>query len=385
MIRRLKWSDLRETAMKVLEVNVDDLHSGGVYSLIKNVVINKPSDLTIDLAAVEHFENPENIRLLKQHGTSVFFIGYEGNKIKKQLVCYQNLKRIIRENGYDCVHIHSDVANKELVYGLAAKHAGANRIIMHSHAAGVDGQHRRWKLRYHTFSRLFLPNIATDFVACSDLAAKWMFPDVAPDKITIIRNGVDLQKFRFNPAVRHKVRGELGIADDTYLIGHVGRFAYQKNHHFLIHIFEEYVKEHADSRLLLIGEGPMEKEIRELVESKALTGKVIFYGASSHVDQMLSAMDVFVLPSHFEGLPIVGVEAQAAGLPVLFSDQITREAKLTEAAQFLPIDETSTQAWIRCLDASRSVSRSDTYEIMKKQKYDIADTVEQFLELYEER
>lgn len=371
--------------MKVLEINVDDLHSGGVYSLVKNVIINKPDDLTIDLAAVEHFENPDNIRLLRQYGTTVFYIGYEGNKIKKQFVCYQNLKRIITENGYDCVHIHSDVANKELVYGLAAKHAGAKRIIMHSHAAGVDGQHRDLKLKYHKFSRRFLKNIATDYVACSDLAARWMFPDVDPSKITIIRNGVDLQKFRFNPDTRKEMRRKLGIAEDTCLIGHVGRFAYQKNHRFLIKIFKDYVKENANSRLLLIGEGPLEEEIRSFVQSEGLSDKVIFYGACSTVNQMLSAMDVFVLPSHFEGLPIVGVEAQAAGLPVLFSDQITKEAKLTGEACFLPITDAAVPMWTQQMEISRSVPRIDTYEIMKRQKYDISDTVEQFLQLYEDR
>lgn len=369
--------------MKVLEINVDDLHSGGVYSLVKNVIINKPNNLTIDLAAVEHFENPANIEFLKQYGTHVYYIGYEGNKIKKQIVCYQNLKRLISENKYDCVHIHSDVANKELVYGLAARHAGAKRIIMHSHAAGVDGQNRKLKLKYHEFSRRFLKNIATDFVACSDLAAQWMFPKINTSEIIIIRNGVDLQKFRFNPVIRTDVRRELGISENTYLIGHVGRFAYQKNHQYLIKIFKEYIAINNDCRLLLIGEGPLEDEIKEQVRKAGITDKVIFYGACNIVDQMLSAMDVFVLPSHFEGLPIVGVEAQAAGLPVLFSDQITREAKLTDKAVFLPITDADIYKWTQQLNVCHSVPRKDTYADMKKQKYDISDTVEQFLKLYE--
>ena len=366
---------------RVLEINVDDLHAGGVFSLVKNVIQHKKSDVQIDIAAIEKFENPNNIKLLAEYGTSVHYIGYPGNKWKKQVVCYCNLKSLINEIGYDSVHIHADVANKLLVSGLAAKRAGVKKIILHSHAAGVDGNHRGLKLLFHKACRRVLKHVGTDFVACSDLAAQWMFPNINQDKIFIINNGVDLDKFRYNIAIREKVRSELGITDEL-LIGHVGRFAYQKNHEYLVKIMKEVKAKKLNVRLLLVGEGPDEDQIRSLVAESNLEDCIIFYGTSSKVNELFQAMDVFVLPSHFEGLPIVGVEAQASGLPVVFSDQITREVKLIDSVRFLPITDNSVYNWTDQIIEFSTYERKDTYSDLNKRHFSIYDTIDSFLKLY---
>ena len=156
---------------RVLEVNVDDLHTGGVYSLVKNVIENNREQITIDIASYEKFEEKKHIEELKNNGTTVHYVGYKGNKLLKQFYCYRNLKRLIEKEQYTCIHIHADVANKILISAWAAKKAGAEKIILHSHAAGVDGDHRKIKSIVHKLSSYFLKNVGTDFVACSDLAA----------------------------------------------------------------------------------------------------------------------------------------------------------------------------------------------------------------------
>ena len=159
--------------IKVLEVNVDDQGNGGVYSLIKSVIENKPENLQIDIAALEPFEKKENIRYLRSLGTRIFFTGYKGNKIKKQLYIYKHMCTLLKKERYDVVHIHSDVANKLLVSGLAAKACGVPNIILHSHATGTDGKNRKIKKVVHDLCRNYLQYVGTDYAACSYAAAKY--------------------------------------------------------------------------------------------------------------------------------------------------------------------------------------------------------------------
>lgn len=366
--------------IKVLQVNVDDMGFGGVFSLVKSVIENKPEDVLIDIACIEQFENSKNIEYLNSLGTRVFFIGSTKNKLAKQFDVYSNLLKLIKENGYDCVHIHSDVANKLYVCGKAAKAAGIKKIILHSHASGVDGNHRFLKKIFHKFSRRKLKKIGTHFLACSSLAAEWMFPGYC-DRVRIINNGVNLAKFRFSSASRQEARRVLGIGDEL-LIGHIGRFAYQKNHEYLIEVFAALSSSEKSAKLLLVGEGELQEKIKALAERKNLSDRVIFYGLSREVEKLMQAMDVFVLPSHFEGLPIVGVEAQAAGLPCIFSDAITREVALTDNVLFLPADSASVSAWAEGCKRLASLPRKDNYEALRKQHFDISDTVAELVGLY---
>jgi glycosyltransferase involved in cell wall biosynthesis len=369
---------------KILEVNVDDRGLGGVYGLVRNVIRNKPKDLQIDIACLETFENQKNIDELAGYGCHVHYVGYAGNKLVKQLKIYRNMKALIKKEQYDCVHIHADVANKLMVSGRAAKSAGVKKIILHSHATGVDGAHRKLKEMIHKRCTGKLPGIATDFATCSDLAAKWMFPKVPAEQVIRINNGIDLDRFRFSEEIRKQVRKELGI-QDRFVIGHVGRFMYQKNHAYLIRVFAEVMKRRKEKKrpvLLLVGEGELQEEIRRQVQRAGLENDVIFFGLSPRVPELMQAMDVFVLPSHFEGLPIVGVEAQAAALPVIFSDQITREAKLTGPVAYLPITEQAVPRWAGLLERSDGIKRRDTYDRLTEEGYRIQDTVQTLLNLY---
>lgn len=369
--------------IKVLEVNVDDLYTGGVYSLVKNIIEHSDKNVQIDIGAIEKFADQKNIDYFESIGSRVFYIGYEGNKWKKQIVCYRNLKRFLRENKYDFIHIHADVANKLLISALAAKKTGIKRIVVHSHAAGVDGNHRNFKVIIHYFCRHFLGKVATDFVACSDVAAEWMYPGIPKEKVVIIQNGIDLEKFRYKDNIRKDVRNQLGIADEI-LIGHVGRFAYQKNHEYILMIAKVLKEKQVHCKILLVGEGPEMDRIKVLADKMYLNDILIFYGTSTTVENLFMAMDVFILPSHFEGLPIVGVEAQASGLPVIFSDQITAQAKLLDDVTFRGIKSADVGSWVNTIIRYGSVhgDRTEAYQKLRERKYSIEDTLQSFMSLY---
>lgn len=367
--------------MKVLEVNVDDIGMGGVFSLVRNVIANRGENMQIDIATIEPFENADNIKNLSEMGCTVFYVGYSNSKILKQFVCFRNLRNLLKRGNYDCAHIHADVANKLFVSGLACKYSGVKKIILHSHASSVDGNHRWMKQIYHRICRRILKYIATDYASCSDLAAKWMFPNVRSDNIKMINNGIKLDLFRYNIAIRNEIRNKLNV-NDKYVVGHVGRFAYQKNHEYLIDVFAKVKKSLPSAILLLIGEGVLLDNIKEKVKSLGLSQDVIFYGLSNRVYEMLQAMDTFVLPSHFEGLPIVGVEAQAAGLPVIFSSEITREAKQINEVHYLPIDRESINIWADYIVKLSKYKRYDTHNELLRQGFDIQQTIRELIDLY---
>lgn len=366
--------------MKVLEINVDDLGMGGVYSFVRNIIENCGNKLQIDIASIEPFENPKNIEDLGKKGCRVFYVGHP-NKILKQFYCFSGLIKLIKQEKYQCVHIHSDVANKLFISGLACKLTGVQKIILHSHASGIEGNHRILKNIVHKICRIFLPLIGTHFVTCSNLASLWMFPSISPDRILMIKNGINLKLFKYNSIKRKKIREALH-AEDCFIVGHVGRFAYQKNHKYLIDCFYKLKKRLPKAFLLLVGDGGLRKEVEEQVKSYQLDDSVCFYGISHQVSDLFQAMDVFVLPSRFEGLPLVGVEAQAAGLPVLFADTITQEAKLIDSVKFIPINEKSQEIWVNSLIELQNYQRYDTSNELNSKGFDIKQTIQTLLELY---
>ena len=368
---------------KVLEVNVDDLYSGGVYSLVKNVIIHKNCDVKIDIAAIERFVNPENIEMLKAYGTDVYYVGYEGNKVLKQWFVYRNLIRILKNNSYDCVHIHADVANKLLISGIAAKRAGVDRIILHSHSSGVEGNYQKLRTLIQKVCRIFLKYVGDLFVGCSDFSVDWMYPEIEKGKIVIIKNGIDLEQFKFDQRKRQNIRNTLKLKDEV-LLGHVGRFSIVKNHVYMLDILEKALIMGLNVKLILIGDGETKDNVEKIIKKKQLEQFVILYGVTDHVSDLYHAMDVFILPSHFEGLPIVGIEAQAAGLPIIFSDRITRNVQLTDYVRFLGIRQDNLEAWVRNIQqfTKMKIERADAYYQLKDMQFAIQDTIESFLKLY---
>jgi glycosyltransferase involved in cell wall biosynthesis len=252
---------------------------------------------------------------------------------------HRKFRRLLKENRYDVIHLNI-FQGVSLYYAQLAKQAGVSIRIVHSHNTALRRSSTKpLKLLIHHIAKELFSGAATNLWACSSAAAAFLFPpNLLREKgFMFIPNGIDTEKFRFDPTTRGSVRAELGL-QDTFVVGNVGRLCYQKNQDFLLEIFAEIYIQRPDSRLLLIGEG----EDRVILEKKAaalgIENAVIFYGVSANVEQLLWAMDAFVFPSRFEGLGIAAVEAQAAGLPCICSEQIPKEARLTDGVLTLALD-----------------------------------------------
>ena len=263
-----------------------------------------------------------------------------GGKIK-QLDNYFLLKKKLKELSisYDCFHIHTQHAMDAYISSLAAIHAGFKHVIVHSHNASTI-----YSTKTHQVFKQLLHNLDIERFACGNDAGKWMFGN---DKFTIIRNGIDLEQFQYNSTERKKIRKKMGW-QDKHIIGHIGRFNRQKNHSFLIQAFKKLADEDRNTLLILVGTGELEEKIKHQVDMLGLTKKVQFLGSRSDVSELYQAIDVFALPSLFEGLPVVLVEAQAAGLPCIISDTITEEIDILPTLQRLSLDE-GPDAWAEAL------------------------------------
>ncbi len=220
--------------------------------------------------------------------------------------------------------------------------------------------------------------------ACSDKAGKWLFGEKAltQPNYRMIPNGVDLRRFAFNKKKREQMRCELGIAEDTFVLGHLGRISAPKNHKFLVELFAEYHKENHNSKLLLVGDGELFENVKQLIDQLDIGDVAIMVGSKTNTEDYYQAMDVFVFPSLWEGLPVSVVEAQVNGLPCLLSDVITRDVDLTDQVQYLSLNEK--KIWIEAIAAVQKKKRTGvtTENEMKLQPFDATDVAKQLQDFY---
>lgn len=268
---------------------------------------------------------------IKKFGGRVFLVP-KYQKLPKYL---KALEELFRKNHYRIVHSNVNTLSVFPLY--AAKKAGVPVRISHSHSTSNA---REWKRNIiKNILRPFSKRYATDYFACSELAGRYLFGSKTFDRgeVKIIHNAIDLDKFKFDPIARKNLRKELGIDDETIVIGHVGRFVQTKNHHFLIYAFKKYHNKNPNAKLLLIGTGPLEEKIKAKVKILNLEDSVLFLGQRNDTNKLYSVMDIFCLPSLYEGLPVAGIEAQAAGLPCVYSDKVTIEADAANNAYYASI------------------------------------------------
>ena len=233
----------------------------------------------------------------------------------------------------------------------------------------------------HNMAKSLLAENATDYWACSRLAAEFMFPRDVVERYEFIPNGIDIEKFRFNDEVRKKVRKDLGI-EGKLVVGNVGRLCYQKNQENLIEVFAKLQSERPESVLLLVGEGEMKAELQQQVEKLGIADKVLFYGVTDKVEQLLWAMDIFVFPSRFEGLGIVAVEAQAAGLPVICSDGVPNEAVVSDLVEKVDL-RSGVDSWVESiLHCQVGVDRLAVHEQVQKSGFAVADVADKIEKVY---
>ncbi len=297
------------------------------------------------------------------------------------------LYKFLKKSDYQIIHVHSGTPLR-IFYLLAAKCAGVKKRIYHSHSAEVKGPHSNLGIKkvIFKFLKVFFPLFGTDFFACSKAAGEWMYTKnmIRHDKVRVIYNGINSIEFQYDEEVRKVYRKELGL-ENKFVIGHVGRFNTQKNHTFLIDIFREIQTMDKQTVLLLLGEGELEGNIREKVSNLNLSETVKFLGVRHDVNKVMQAMDAFVLPSNYEGLPVVGVEAQAAGLPMFCSDNITNEVVITPNINLLSLN-LSAKEWAKIImQKGKKNHRKNMLDYIVKSGYDISKSVNDLQKFYEGR
>lgn len=322
---------MRKEPIRVLQI-IGIVCGGGVEAVIMNYYRHiDRAKVQFDFV-VDGYEKTILDDEIQALGGKVYHIEpYKRNIFRYMYQIY----RIVRDHHYDIVH--SNMNTMSLFSLFPAWLAGAPTRILHNHSTAVRSEGLRSLMK--NILRPFAPIFANRYAACSRLAGDWMYGKkmMASGQVTIINNAIDLDDYAFSPEIRQQYREEMGISEETLVIGHVGRFVYPKNHAFLIDIFREVVKKLPNTILLLIGDGELRPEIEKKVQHNHLAEKVCFLGLREDVKQLYNCMDIFVLPSWYEGLPVVSVEAQANGLPCLFSSQITDESKLTDTARFIEL------------------------------------------------
>ncbi len=278
---------------------------------------------------------------------------------------------------YDVIHMNLGCLTSLAPLYYAKKYGIPTRII-HSHSTGCTGLHNKL---FHYINKIRVSNVATHFLACSDQAREWAFRNSkAFGKCHIITNGIELNKFKFNPEIRNKVR-KIFQLENSFIIGHIGTFNEIKNHSFLIDVFNELVKINPNAVLLLVGEGELFDQMKEKVSFLGLTKKIFFLGRRNDVDELLQAIDVIVMPSHFEGLPFTLIEAQAAGVPVIASSGIPSDAKASSFYHSLPLSE-SVHAWVKCIQSYTSFQKQEFNKDDIIHQYSVENTIQQIIVLY---
>lgn len=289
-----------------------------------------------------------------------------------------DLYKFLKKNKYEVIEVHTGTPLR-FMYLIAAKMAGVRKRIYHSHSAEVFGPHKGLLIKKIIFSFIknFIPVFATDLFACSEAAGKWMYPRKYQDKVEIIYNGIDTKKFKFNDDIRKEYRNKENVTNEI-ILGHVARFNEQKNHTFLIDVFKEVVKENSNYQLWLIGSGELEEQIKEKVKKLNLNKNVKFFGVRNDVNKIMQAIDIFVLPSNYEGLPVVGIEAQFSGVQCFFSDKITKEVEITQNVKFIKLD---IKDWKYNILHPNIQDRNIKVNI-KNSSYDIENTINKLMKIY---
>ena len=285
------------------------------------------------------------------------------SRLRSPLRYVRFLARLIRENSYAIVHAHGNSCT--LAIDLFAAWLGGARVrIAHSHNS---------QCRYRLLHRLLRPAfdaLYTHAMACSGEAGRWLF---RRRPFEVVRNPVDARAFAFDPAVRAGARAELGL-DGEMTFGCVAGFVPAKNHRFLLEAFALALRERPDMRLILVGDGALRSEAEALAKSLGVAGSVRFTGARADVPRLLQAMDAMLLPSRFEGFPLVALEWQCAGLPVWLSDAVTRDCALTGEVRFLPLDA---HRWAETIAQAQPIDRTAASAegvcAVRRAGYDLAD------------
>lgn len=361
---------------RILIIGLTD-RMGGVEMFIYNTTIfSDKSKYKYDylVHGSDHCVFQKEIEKFYDDGEQHFFFvrKYKENPIG----CISDLRKFYAENGknYDYIHFQSG-STAEILYVYPFYKKYGIKVISHSHNGNGYSPY---------INKMFRPvvnRITYRRLACSRIAAEWLFGKKEADRTQIIINGIDTERFTFNDSARSRIRNRYGIGNEL-LLGHIGRFSEQKNHPFILKIFRSILGIDPSAKLMLVGTGEDENKIKDLGKAMGINDSIIYAGKQPRTEDYYSAFDIFLMPSLYEGLPIVGVEAQCEGLPCFFSDQIDKQIMITDQACMLPL-ELNAEAWAkRVLEQGRVDDRLSAPSVIVQAGYSITGTVQNLEKVY---
>lgn len=356
--------------IRLLIIDTNPMIYDGILSFIFNSVENMDrADMSIDFVAINNVEISIRNRI-KKMDAGLYILTYRARNPLKYII---SLAKLIKKNQYTVIHVHGSSCIMAIEL-LAARIAGVP-CCPHSH--NTNCQH----IRIHYLLRpLFLLLYKHGF-ACGEKAGEWIY---GKKKFDIIKNGIGLEKYRYSENKRREYRKIYGLLPNDVGIIHIAHFTEVKNHVFMINVLKKVVEVSKHYKLLLVGQGKLENPIKEKVRELGLQENVVFVGITQKVSQLLSACDVMVLPSLYEGFPFTAIEAQASGINCIFSDAVTRECELSKNITYLELDE---ELWVASiLENSRSFDRdkmsAQNIQNIKDSGYDIEKSVGRLKGLY---
>ena len=351
---------------------------GGVEAVVMNYYRNiDRNKVQFDFICDEDSKYIPREEIEKLGGKIILIPPYQ-----KPFKYHKELKKVLKERNYKIVHSH--ISTMSFFSLWAAKSAKVPVRIVHAHSTTNKQEKKKnlMKQVLRPFSKVF----ANRYFCCSELAGRWLFGNKTYNqgKVYLLNNAIDVDKFKYNEKVRKAKRKELNIKDKDLVIGHIGRFVKQKNHEFLIDIFNEIHKQNKNTILLLAGDGPLKEEIQNKVKKIGLEKNVQFLGQRNDANELYQAMDAFVLPSLYEGLPVVGVEAQAAGLPCFFSTDMTKETKILDSTKFISLTHTPKYWADKILKEVKTFERKDSSREITDNNFNIKQEVRKIEKQYQE-
>lgn len=360
--------------MKILMIMTSNFHQSGITNVVLNYYhsLIENYDCEVDFVIPNKIDEKfiKNNRLENAH----FFVMPRKMRILCTPLYIRKLKKIIKKGQYDVVHAHG--SSSLLFFELySAKLAGVKVRIAHSHS--VKTEHPFFhKLLTKPFMKVY-----TKAIACSVEAGNWLFKN---KNFEIITNGFDIKRFKYDENSRKKIRDKYSVKDNEVLLGHVGLFNETKNQIFLVKILNNLCKKNKNYKLLLVGDGILKENVIKYVDEKGLKDKVIFFGTTNKPEDVYSAMDIFLLPSKFEGLGIVAVEAQISGLPCIISNSVPHIVAINKNVRFLNIENSDIPLWCDNIEKIDKDDLRENNDISIYKEYDIDNCHSKLHKIYVE-
>lgn len=370
--------------IKVLEAFGEPISYGGQESFVfKTIEAMNKDNLRFDFLTPYFCDNSDYRNFVKSINSKIYSFNLPFEPGKNRFNVIKPYCELLKKNKYDVVHINSGSISILALMTFLAKKNNVKKVIVHSHMAGIP-KNKKHEIIKKVFSPIF-KHYADVLIAPSNEAANWQFAKkLFKQKGILLKNGIELNKYIFNSEIRNSYRSKLGYLKNDFLLGTVGRLSEEKNQKFLIKLLRYILNKKIDAKLLIVGDGKEKEGLKQLCKKLKVENQVQFVGNVNDVQNYLQAMDVFLFPSKYEGLGIASIEAQVAGLPVIASENVPRDIKITENVKFLKTDINFDKWYSEIVTLhNQQLNRSVNINTIKDSGYSVITTASKLKDVFQ--